>query len=116
MVPPMTRADVKAPIRMAYCCGRGVAPTRKPVFRSCDVVPPLDDAMHTTAATVSAVNQNGGPVLPTAKKIMHVKSRVAIVMPEIGFEDEPISPVKRDDTVTNKKPKTRIIRAPRKPS
>ena len=34
-------------------------------------------------------------------------------MPEIGLEDEPISPVKRDETVTNKKPKMTMSIAPR---
>ena len=29
---------------------------------------------------------------------------VAIVMPEIGFDEEPIKPVMRDDTVAKKKP------------
>ena len=33
---------------------------------------------------------------------------VAIVMPEIGFDDEPMRPVMRDDTVEKKKPKTTI--------
>ena len=33
-------------------------------------------------------------------------SSVATVMPEIGFEDEPISPVMRLETVTKKKPKS----------
>ena len=36
---------------------------------------------------------------------------MAIVIPEMGFEDVPISPVIRDDTVTKKKPKTTISRA-----
>ena len=40
---------------MAICWFRGVAPTRKPVFRSCDVVPPFDAAMQTIAPTDSAV-------------------------------------------------------------
>ena len=31
---------------------------------------------------------------------------VAIVIPEMGFDDDPISPVMRDDTVAKKKPKT----------
>ena len=31
---------------------------------------------------------------------------MAIVMPEIGFDELPISPVMRDDTVTKKKPKS----------
>src|SRR5438445_308178 len=103
----MTRAEVNAPIRIDHCCGLGVAPMRKPVLRSWEVVPPLDDAMHTTAATVSAVSMAAWPTRPTMRKMMHVKSRVAMVMPEIGLDDEPISPVRRDDTVTNRNPKTR---------
>src|SRR5262245_48053894 len=98
MVPPMTMAEVKAPIKMASCCHLGVAPTKKPVFKSCDVVPPLEDAMHTTAAIDMAVSRSGMPVKPKIKKIKHVNNRVAIVIPEIGFDDEPTSPVKRDDT------------------
>ena len=39
---------------------------------------------------------------------------VAIVMPEIGFDDDPISPVMRDDTVTKKKPNTSSRNAARK--
>ena len=34
--------------------------------------------------------------------------RVAIVIPEMGFDDVPMSPVIRDETVTKKKPKTTI--------
>ena len=33
-------------------------------------------------------------------------------MPEIGFDDEPTSPVRRDETVENRKPNTRISSAP----
>src|SRR4029078_7052845 len=47
-------------------------------------------------------------------KIRHVKRRVATVIPEMGLEDEPISPVSRDETVTNKKPNTIIKMAPRR--
>ena len=43
---------------------------------------------------------------PSATKITHVMMSVAIVMPEIGLEDDPISPVMRDDTVAKKKPNT----------
>ena len=32
--------------------------------------------------------------------------RVAIVMPEIGFDEVPMMPTMRDETVTKKKPKT----------
>ena len=38
---------------------------------------------------------------------------VAIVIPEIGFDDEPMSPTMRDETVTKKKPKTTIRTASR---
>src|SRR5437879_332722 len=100
MVPPMTRAEVNAPTRMAYCCGFGVAPMRNPVLRSCDVVPPLEEAMHTTDATVNAVSMAACPVCPMTKKMTQVNSKVAMVMPEIGFDEEPISPVRREDTVT----------------
>ena len=37
------------------CCRMGVAPTRKPVFRSCEVAPAIDAAMQTTAPTPSAI-------------------------------------------------------------
>jgi hypothetical protein len=52
---PRTTAETSAPMTMAICWLRGVAPTRKPVFRSWDVVPPLDEAMQTMAPTDRAV-------------------------------------------------------------
>src|SRR5436853_16528 len=99
---------------MAICCFRGVEPTRKPVFRSCDVVPPFEAAIHTMPPTESAVTKYGsGAVHPRIRKIRHVNKRVATVIPEIGFDDEPTSPVSRDETVTNKNPKMTIRRAPK---
>ncbi len=47
-----------------------------------------------------------------ARKIRQVSSSVATVMPEIGLEDEPISPVSRDDTVTKRKPNSTMSSAP----
>ena len=35
-------------------------------------------------------------------------------MPEMGLEEEPISPVSREETVTNRKPNTTIRAAPRR--
>ena len=35
-------------------------------------------------------------------------------MPEIGLDDEPTSPVRRDETVTKRKPKAMIRIAPNK--
>ena len=46
------------------------------------------------------------------QKIKQVSSNVATVMPEIGFDEEPISPVSRDETVTNRKPNATIRIAP----
>src|SRR5436305_1488149 len=46
------------------------------------------------------------------KNTTHVNRSVATVIPEIGFEEEPISPVSRDDTVTNKNPNRTIMSAP----
>src|SRR5437763_2728888 len=108
----MTRADDRAPMRIDHCCHLGVAPTRYPVLRSCEVVPPLEAAMQTTAAMEIAVSLSSGSVQPRAKKIRHVSSSVATVMPEMGLDDEPISPVRRDDTVTNKNPNSTISTAP----
>src|SRR5262245_6393992 len=102
----MTRAEVTAPMRMAYCMALGVPPTRKPVLSDCAVVPPLEAATHTTPAIDSASTRSIDDVQPKARKIRQVRVRVATVMPEIGFDDEPISPVSRADTVTNRKPKT----------
>ena len=50
--------------------------------------------------------------MPT--KIEQVRMSVAIVMPEIGFDDVPMRPVMRDETVTKKKPKMTIRIAARK--
>src|SRR5918911_5023913 len=101
---------------MATCCAFGVEPTRKPVFKSCEVVPPFEDAMQTMAPIESAVTKTVLPILcavhPTARKIRQVRSSVATVIPEIGFDDDPISPVRREETVTNRKPKAMIIAAP----
>ncbi len=41
-----------------------------------------------------------------------MNSSVATAMPEIGFDEEPTSPVRREDTVANRKPNTRISSAP----
>ena len=67
-------------------------------------MPPLDEAMQTTPAIDSAVRRYSGPTQPSRTKIRQVNSSVAIVMPEIGLDDEPISPVSRELTVTNRNP------------
>src|SRR5580693_3854169 len=104
----MNRAEIKAPTRIETCCFHGVAPTRKPVFKSWEVVPPLEDAMQTIPAIDSAVIRYSGPTHPSKTKMRHVSKSVAIVMPEIGLDDEPITPVIRELTVTNTKPNNTI--------
>jgi len=49
-VHPTASAEPIAPIRMAICCRRGVAPTRNPVLRSWEVLPPLATATAITQA------------------------------------------------------------------
>src|ERR1044071_824120 len=61
----------------------------------------------------SAVTKYGGAVQLMIRNARHVRSNVATVIPEIGFEEDPTSPVSRDDTVTNRKPKAMIKIAPR---
>src|SRR4029077_6827680 len=90
---PSVSADASEPKTIAICCARGVDPTRKPVFKSCDVVPPLDAAMQTFPPIESAVTKEGAAVQPTIRNARHVIINVATVIPEIGVEDEPISPV-----------------------
>ena len=52
------------------------------------------------------------PVQPIATKMRQVPSKAAIVMPEIGFAEDPICPQMREDTVAKKKPKITIRTAP----
>src|ERR1035441_10452571 len=47
------------------------------------------------------------------RNTMHVSIRVATVIPDMGLDEEPISPVSREDTVTNRNPNTTISTAPR---
>src|SRR4051812_44441707 len=108
----MTTAETRAPTRIDTCCFHGVAPTRYPVLRSCEVVPPFDEAMQTTPAIERATSRYSGPTQPRTTKIRQVRSKVAIVMPEIGFDDEPITPVIRELTVTNRKPNRTTITPP----
>ena len=70
--------------------------------------------MQTTAPTHSAIGPYGSPVQPSATNTRQVTISVAIVIPEIGFDEVPIRPVMRDDTVTKRKPKTMTRIAARK--
>src|SRR5678815_6034841 len=67
-------------------------------------MPPIDNAV---------TKYGSAAVQPRARKTRHVISKVATVIPDIGFDDEPTSPVSRDETVTNKNPNTMIRIAPK---
>src|SRR6266536_2673335 len=111
---PSAIAEVRAPTRIAICWYLGVEPTRKPVLRSCDVVPPFEAAIQTMPPIERAVTKYGGIVQPIIKNTRQVSSKVATVIPEIGFDEEPTSPVNRDETVTKRKPKAIMSIAPSK--
>ena len=78
------------------------------------MVPPFDDAMQTMPPIESAVTKYGGAVQPMTRKMRQVSNSVAIVMPEVGQEEEPTSPVRRDETVTKRNPKATMRTAPNK--
>src|SRR5215510_5476070 len=105
---PRISADASAPTRIAICWYLGVEPTRKPVLRSWDVVPPFEAAIQTMPPIERAVTKYGGATQPIIRNTRHVSNNVATVIPEIGFDEEPTSPVSRDETVTNRKPKAMI--------
>src|SRR5213592_2056048 len=92
----------------------GVDPTRKPVFRSWDVAPALAAAIQTIAPTQSAAPWYASPPIPSERKISVVPSSVAMVIPEIGFEELPINPTILEETATKKNPKIRIRREVRR--
>ncbi|OQA03688.1 MAG: hypothetical protein BWY67_02400 [Bacteroidetes bacterium ADurb.Bin397] len=75
-----------------------------PVFKSCDVAPAFAAAIQIILPTTKAIGSNTLPVQPTAIKINAVPMSVAIVIPEIGFEELPIIPTIRLETVTKKNP------------
>ena len=76
------------------------------------VVPPLDAATQTTAAMESARTLSRELVQPKARKIKQVSMSVATVMPEMGLEEDPISPVSLEETVTNRNPNKTTSTAP----
>src|SRR5262249_31419611 len=69
--------------------------------------------MHATAAMLNAATLYGGETQPSAKKMLETIRSVATVMPEIGFDELPTSPVSRELTVTKRKPRTSKSSAPR---
>ena len=105
----------KTPINSPICCFEGVAPTKNPVFRSCDVSPAIADAIQTIPPTVMAEIIPVIPVIPAAFNIIVVNSNVAIVIPDMGFDELPTTPTILEDTVTKKNANIAIIDAPINP-
>src|SRR3989475_12953597 len=100
-----------APTRMAICCRRGVEPTRTPVFRSCDVLPPFATATAITQAMEIARTRSSIWFQPSSRKMKEIAIRAAIVIPEMGFAELPTWPQMRDETVVKKKPKMMMRRS-----
>src|SRR5262249_8605166 len=73
---------------------------------SWDVAPALAAATQTIAPTQSATAWYTSPVRPRATNTTQVAMIVAIVIPEIGFEEVPMIPTMREETVTKKNPNT----------
>ena len=83
----------------------GVAPTMKPVLRSCEVAPAIGRGDADDGADAERDGRVGvaGPA-ERRRRCVQVRISVAIVMPEIGFDELPMRPVMRDETVAKKKP------------
>ncbi len=54
---------------------------RKPVFRSCEVSPALEEAMQTMPPMLMASAPNAGAVHPLTRKMAATAINVAMVMP-----------------------------------
>src|SRR3954469_5561874 len=95
-----------APMNCPNCWRAGVAPTRYPVFRSCEMSPAFDAAMQTTVPTVRIAARADGSRQPRRTKTTDTPRSVTSVMAEVGFDETPIRPTMRDDTTTKQTPKT----------
>src|SRR5262245_28552066 len=100
----MTQHATHAAISWPYCCRHGVAPTSQPVLRSWLMSPAFDAATQTTVPTVSTAACAATPFQPSATKMPAVPASVISAIAEVGFDDTPITPTRRDDTGTNRKP------------
>src|SRR5688500_6461142 len=104
-VPAIAQQANAAPMNCPSCCLAGVAPTRYPVFKSCEMSPAFDAAMQTTVPTVRIAARAEGSDQPKATNTTDTPSSVTSVIAEVGFDDTPMSPTMRDDTTTNATPK-----------
>src|SRR5881396_1748716 len=94
-----------APMNCPNCCLAGVAPTRNPVFRSCEMSPAFDAAMQTTVPTVRMAARADGSLHPQSTNTTETPRSVTSVIADVGFDETPIKPTMRDDTTTKQIPK-----------
>ena len=101
-----TQQATLAAISWPACCSAGVPFTSQPVLRSWLMSPAFDAATHTTVPTVSTAPIAAVPVQPSARKIAAVLAIVISAIADTGLDDTPIRPTRRDETGTNRKPKS----------
>ena len=96
---------VAAPMSCPNCCFAGVAPTRKPVLRSCEMSPDLLAAMATIVPTVKTATCDFISVQPAARKQSGGAQERHQRDAEVGCEETPTMPTIRAVTVTKSIPK-----------
>src|SRR5947207_666828 len=104
-VPAIAQHANAAPMNWPSCWRAGVAPTRKPVFKSCEMSPAFDAAMQTTVPTVRIAARADGSRQPRRTKTTETPRSVTSVIADVGFDETPINPTIRDETTTNAIPK-----------
>src|SRR5690606_25894262 len=86
---------------VAICWRAGVAPTMRPVFRSCATSPAAQVAQQTTPAIPSVASTADSPEMPTPSITAAENSSATMVMPDTGEVDDPTSPAMYVATATN---------------
>ena len=108
----MAIADTSAPKSSPICCFIGVAPTRNPVFKSCDTSPAIAAMTQIMEPIVIAATIPLLSPFPVFRRIIVAINSVAIAIPDTGLLLLPTSPTILEETVAKKKPKTTIMSAP----
>src|SRR5258708_39091230 len=94
-VNPITAAATATPMSRPICWYFGVAPTRYPVLRSCEVAPALAAAMHTMPPTQRAIGWGKASDHPSGGENRDVPISAAMGLAEKGGELAPIPPARR---------------------
>src|SRR5437762_1588653 len=86
-VPAIAQHANAAPMNCPNCWRAGVAPTRNPVFKSCEMSPAFDAATQTTVPTVRIAARADGSCQPHSTKMTETPSSVTSVIAEVGFDE-----------------------------